>query len=128
LVAILRPDDAHHAACVREARLLRYPFQTSWAVLTEAAWLLRQTSTGISRLLDQVGKGLILPLDLKPAAAPWIAGFLDKYRDLGAQLADATLCYLAEREKINLVFTLDRRDFSVFRTEQGKAFTLVPGQ
>lgn len=34
--------------------------------------------------------------------------------------------HLAEREEIEHVFTLDRRDFSAFRTASGKALTLLP--
>ncbi len=77
-------------------------------------------------MLLQIRQGLILPLDLDSAAVPWLAKLLDKYRDLGAQLADASLCYLAEREQINSVFTLDRRDFTVYRIRQNQPLGLFP--
>ena len=41
-------------------------------------------------------------------------------------LADAALLYLAEREKIDTIFTLDRRDFSVYRSSRKRAFRVVP--
>jgi hypothetical protein len=63
---------------------------------------------------------------LDAGAIPWIRVFLEQYRDLAAQLADASLCYLAEREGINTIFTLDRRDFSVYRTRQNQPFSLLP--
>ena len=53
--------------------------------------------------------------------------FFAKYQDLRPQLADACLCYLAEREGIRTIFTLDRRDFSVIVDRQGKPFRRVPG-
>ena len=34
--------------------------------------------------------------------------------------------FIAEREGIGTVFTLDRRDFSVYRTTDGRALTVVP--
>jgi hypothetical protein len=34
--------------------------------------------------------------------------------------------YLAERLNIDSVFTLDRRDFSIYRTSAGKALQIVP--
>jgi hypothetical protein len=37
-----------------------------------------------------------------------------------------SLVYLAEREGIEAVFTLDVRDFSVYRTATGKALRIVP--
>ncbi len=51
---------------------------------------------------------------------------MDRYASLGAQLADAALMYIAEREGINTVFTLDRRDFSVYRTTDGRALSILP--
>jgi len=34
--------------------------------------------------------------------------------------------HLAERERIDRVFTIDRKDFSVYRTQAGKSLTLLP--
>jgi hypothetical protein len=44
---------------------------------------------------------------------------------LKPQLADASLMYVAEQNGIEHVFTLDRRDFTIFRC-RGKALTLIP--
>jgi predicted nucleic acid-binding protein len=41
-------------------------------------------------------------------------------------MADATLMFIAEREAVDTVFTLDRRDFSVYRTTDGRALNIVP--
>jgi predicted nucleic acid-binding protein len=57
---------------------------------------------------------------------PGIAAILARYRDLGIQLADASLVHLANRESIETVFTLDRRDFSVLRRTHGRKFRLIP--
>jgi uncharacterized protein len=126
LVALLRRDDASHVSCAETSREISYPLLTSWPVITEAAWLLRNTTDGVSKLLNQIESGLVAPLELDTAAAAWIRAFLEKYRDIGAQLADATICYLSQREETKTVFTLDRRDFSIYRTPDGQAFDLVP--
>jgi hypothetical protein len=34
--------------------------------------------------------------------------------------------YIAERESIGTVFTLDRRDFSIYRATDGRALNIVP--
>lgn len=39
--------------------------------------------------------------------------------------ADATLLLLAERSKVLVIATLDRRGFSIYRTPGGKAMRLV---
>ena len=78
------------------------------------------------RLLDFVSKGLVVCHHLEPAAADWLKRFLQQYADLGPQLADASLVYLADRLNTDSIFTLDRRDFTVFRSKQGKPFRLLP--
>ncbi|MBN1341817.1 MAG: hypothetical protein JXQ73_04015 [Phycisphaerae bacterium] len=65
-------------------------------------------------------------LELDADAPPWMATFMDRYQKLGAQLADASLVYLAEREGIETVFTLDRRDFLVYRVRGDKTLNLIP--
>ena len=42
------------------------------------------------------------------------------------QLADAALVYLANREGIDTIFTLDYRDFAVYRSAHKRAFRVVP--
>jgi hypothetical protein len=41
-------------------------------------------------------------------------------------LTDAALAYLAEREQVRTVFTLDRRDFSVIRLKRNRALKIIP--
>jgi hypothetical protein len=48
-----------------------------------------------------------------------------KYRDLPMDLADAALVRVAEREKISRVFTIDRRDFEVYRPRGIRRFTIL---
>jgi len=49
-----------------------------------------------------------------------------KYRELPMDVADAALVAVAEREGITRVFTLDRRDFEVYRPARIGRFSLVP--
>jgi len=126
LVAMLRRNDAEHARCIAAVRSMRTPLLTSVAVLTEACWLLRDLPSAVSQLLLEVEQSVVQPLDLDHNAYPWLRSFFSKYQDLRPQFADATLCYLAEREKIEVIFTLDRRDFQVYRDSRGKPFRLAP--
>lgn len=126
LVAILVPADPFHAPCTRILGELRQPLLTCWPVLTEAAWLVRKQVGGVSKLLGFVENRVVEVGDLGVGAATWIARFLDRYESLGAQLADAALAYLAEREDLETVFRLDRRDFLVYRRSNGGSFRLLP--
>lgn len=126
LVAIVSRRDAHHQVCVDQLRALRPPLLTCWPVLTEAAWLLRHEPSAIQRLLNSAETGFIKLLSFDEETPAWLATFLRRYRKLGAQLADGCLVYLAERENIDAIFTLDRRDFSVYRFKRNKSFQLLP--
>jgi hypothetical protein len=41
-------------------------------------------------------------------------------------LADAALVRVAERDGLDRVFTLDRRDFEIYRIAGRKAFRIIP--
>jgi hypothetical protein len=45
---------------------------------------------------------------------------------LRIQLADASLIHLVNREGIEIMFTLDRRDFGVLQMARGKKLRLIP--
>jgi uncharacterized protein len=54
LVALLNKRDAFHSICSEVATALPRPMISSWAVLAESAWLLRNTHNGQQRLLQLV--------------------------------------------------------------------------
>ena len=126
VVAILVESDEHHEACVEQLHHIRGPLLTCWPVITEAAWLLRAYPQAIRKLLSSFqGR----PFELVPLGEtdlPGIAAILAKYEGLGIQLADAALVHLANREGIESIFTLDRRDFGVLRLAHGKKLRLIP--
>lgn len=66
-------------------------------------------------------------LDIDQSTAgdlPKIAALLDKYRDLPADFADASLVALAERLNVSCVASVDS-DFAVYRTLGRRAFENV---
>ena len=126
LVAILSARDEHHERCNRAVELIQPPMLTCWPVVTEAAWLLRREASAVGRHLSAVREGWLELLPLEAGAAAPIARILEKYRDLDPQLADAALVHLAERERIDTIFTLDRRDFGVYRIGGRRRFRIVP--
>ena len=126
LVAILAEDDAAHDRCVDESQVLSTPFFTTWPVLTEAAWLLRDKPESIPKLMGLMEQGLVHCVELDAAAVPAISSLAAKYADIQPQLADLTLVYVAAREQIQTVFTLDHRDFVIYRNDRGRPFNLIP--
>jgi predicted nucleic acid-binding protein len=128
LIAIISRDDQHHETCTEQLRSLTPPLFTCWPVITEAAYLLRRDSAALQCLLGAFDVGLLKLFPLDEQAAPWLSAFLARYRDLSAQLADACLMFFAEREDIDTIFTLDRRDFRVFRLRGDRMLHLLPEQ
>lgn len=130
LVAILSRADQYHAACVKVLHQLPGPLFSCWPVITEAVWLLRLHPRAVQQLLrgcssEEGGRFLEL-LPLAGAEASAIAEVMEEYEDIRPQLADASLVYLADREGIDTIFTLDRRDFGVYRSAHKRAFRILP--
>jgi len=126
LVAIISPDDPHHEICSALLKSMPSPLLTCWPVITEAAWLLRQYPFGFERLLKGIQEGFLEILPVAGSETVFIGRILKKYASLRPQFADAMLVYLAARENLTTVFTLDRRDFSVYRAAGGRPFRLLP--
>jgi predicted nucleic acid-binding protein len=126
LVAIVRSREKAHKKCAAVLKTFRPPLLTCWPVLTEVAWLLRKVPGGMRAIGGLIDSGLVELAELDETALAWVIAFLDRYAPAGAQMADAALMYLAEREGIDTVFTLDRRDFSIYRTTDGRALTILP--
>ena len=126
IVAILSEADEHHEACVEQLRHIRGPLLTCWPVVTEAAWLLRAHPVAVGRLLSSFNGQPFELASLDEGDMCGIAAILAKYRSLGIQVADASLVHIANREGIETVFTLDRRDFGVLRLAGGKRIRLIP--
>jgi predicted nucleic acid-binding protein len=126
LVAIFSRPDRDHQVCVDALVELPERLLCCWPVITEAAWLLRDFSPGWQQLLTGIDRGFIEVLPLAGTEAKPIGQLMAKYKDMRPQFADAALVYLAHRELIETIFTLDRRDFSIYRNDRGRPFHLVP--
>ena len=126
LVAILSPEDAYHDACVNALQDMPGPLLSCWPVITEAAWLLRKSPRAVQRLLQSIDGRFLELLPLAGAEAGDIAALMKRYEDIHPQLADAALVYLAGREKIGTIFTLDRRDFNIYRSGRRSTIRIVP--
>jgi predicted nucleic acid-binding protein len=123
---VRNPADLHHQRCVAALRQIEPPLITTWAVLTEAAWLLRQDTEVVGRMLRGSAEGLFEVARLAGDELPALDALRRRYADLSPQLADLTLLHLAQRENYDTVFTLDRRDFTVFRIKGKKRLRLIP--
>jgi len=78
---------------------------------------------GLGSLLEG---GVVKILQLDGTDLPRMRELMRKYRDLPMDLSDAGLVRVAERERISRVFTIDRRDFELYRSRGVRRFTIIP--
>lgn len=126
LVAIVSERDTEHRRCLEQSRTISPPMVTCWPVVTEAAWLLRNRPSSVRGLFRAFEDGVLRLAHLDESDLPAIDGILKTYASLRPQLADASLVHLAEREQLLKVFTLDRRDFRVYRLSRNRRLQLIP--
>ena len=129
LVAIVDESDKDHRRCVNVLKQLVDPLVTTWPAVTEATYLLGQTRNPLDSqdaLLATIERQVVVVADLGPKDVPRLRALIRKYRDLPMDLADATLVCVAERDGIRQVFTLDTRDFEVYRIGRRETFTIIP--
>lgn len=126
LVALRNERDSRHAVCVEALKELPKPLLTCWPVLTEAAYLLRHYPRRVRELLASTDGEFLRVLALGHADTLAINSILEKYEDQSFQLADAALMHLAEREDVDAIFTLDRKDFQLYRVQGSVSLRLFP--
>jgi predicted nucleic acid-binding protein len=126
LVAVISQRDVHHVACRDVLASLREPMLTVWPAFTEAMHLLKPSADAQHALWSILGSGALGLANLDESDAPRMRELMRKYRDLPMDLADAALVRVAERERINRIFTTDRRDFAVYRPAGIRRFEIIP--
>ncbi|MCK6538000.1 MAG: PIN domain-containing protein [Polyangiaceae bacterium] len=126
LIALLDRSDPHHEACRKVFTAAKEPLLTVWPAFTEAMYLLSFSWQAQAALWEFLQAGALGLLPLDASDGPRMRELMEKYRDLPMDLADAALVRVAEREGIRKIFTIDRRDFLVYRPKRIRRFTILP--
>jgi uncharacterized protein len=128
LVALIHEDDDRHQACKETFLTLTEPLGTVWPVLTEAIYLLSFSWEAQIALWEMIETGAVEILVLGKDDVERMRELMRKYRDLPMDLADAALVRVAERERLRRIFTLDRRDFQIYRPSRIGRFAVLPSR
>jgi hypothetical protein len=126
ILALLDRRDHWHRACVDAYRNLRLPLLTSEAVLTELFHLLDFDRRAVERGWKLLESGMITMGSIENSELSSVHELMVRYEDRPMDFADATLVYLARRESISTVFTVDHNDFETYRIEGKRRFRIVP--
>jgi hypothetical protein len=128
LIALIHEDDNEHEHCREAFAPMDEPLGTVWPVVAEAMYLLSFSWRAQVALWEMLETGAveILPIGFDDVSR--MKELMRKYRDLPMDLADAALVRVAERERLRRIFTLDRRDFQIYKPSRIGRFTIFPSR
>jgi predicted nucleic acid-binding protein len=126
ILALIDKSDDWHEVCTSTFSGLPLPMLTSEAVLTELFHM-----AGVNRAKKEsawrfLRTGIIILATIEHSELEHIDALMSRYRDRPMDFADATLVYLAQRESLEVVFTVDQTDFSIYRIGGKKRFQIIP--
>ena len=127
-LAAQAPDQRHHEACAAVLRDAAGPFVLSPFVLAELDYLVGKLLgvDGEVRLLEEVVRKAYLHAPFREADIEAARHAIDRYRELGIGLTDASLVVLSRRYSTLDVLTLDDRHFRVLSGAGDAPFRLLP--
>jgi predicted nucleic acid-binding protein len=99
---------------------------TVWPAVVEAYYLLERDGGPSQQVLHWLQAAHVRIVDLRMQEIRRMWQLIRKYRDLPMDLADAALVAACERLKIRKVFTVDRRDFLIYRPTHIDQFEVLP--
>ncbi|MBX9604139.1 MAG: hypothetical protein K2X35_24260, partial [Bryobacteraceae bacterium] len=97
--------DRWHQACTRAFEHLRLPLLTSEAVLTELFHLTVDSRNAMEKTWSFLQSGAILVASIEPSELHEVHALMSRYWDRPMDFADASLVYLARRERLTTIFT-----------------------
>lgn len=128
IVALFDKDDQYHQVCVEILKGIKEPLITTWPVLTEAFYLLNFSWRVQDDLWQFIQRGGLKVDPLEESIYFRLRELMKKYHDLPMGLADASLVLLGEEKKLSTVFTLDHKDFLIYRPKHKRRFSLLPSK
>lgn len=125
-LAILNERDPWHDLCLETFRQLPLPLLTSEAVLTELFHLVGRFRSDAESAWALIRSGALALATIAESELSPLHELMTRYSDHPMDFADATLVYLAKRESISTIFTVDHADFSTYRIEGKRRFRILP--
>jgi predicted nucleic acid-binding protein len=99
---------------------------TTEPILTETVYLLGPSLKAPKTAIEFILNGGATLVPQSSASLSKSLTFMEKYRDIPMDFADATLVVLAEETGVQEIFTLDNGGFRTYRIRGKKTFTVWP--
>lgn len=128
LLAWLDGSERLHRQVADAMAAVEPPYLLSPFVLAELDYLLatRVGARAQRALLDEVARGVYRLEPFSAADVERALAILDRFSDLEAGIADASLVVLSERHRTRDLLTLDERHFRILTPSTGVPFRLLP--
>lgn len=115
LIALFDRSDKFHNKVLDFLKTYKGKLVTSWAVITEVSHMLDFNLQVQIDFLKWCEVGGIEVYDISQTEISNIRIMMEKYIDVPMDLADATLMYIANKENIKNILSIDS-DFDIYRT------------
>ncbi len=122
IIALFDRNDQYHKMVLNFLREYQGRLISTWPVLTEVCYMLDFSTETQLDFLDWVRDGGIEIHNLEQWQLGGIREKIEKYSDLPADFADASLLQVAESRNLFNIITVDR-DFNIYRSTDDKPFT-----
>jgi uncharacterized protein len=126
ILALLDRNDRWHSRCATAIRQLRLPLLTSEAALTELFHLVGDSRREVEAARKFVRSGALVLGTIEDTEMQHLQTLMARYWDRPMDFADATLVFLAKRESITTILTVDHADFATYRIEGKRRFRVLP--
>lgn len=126
ILALLDRKDRWHHICVEAFAQLRLPLVTSEAVLAELFHLVGDSRQEMEAAWRFVRSGAVVVAAIENSELPQVQALMLRYWDRPMDFTNGTLVYLAKREAVSTIFTVDHADFETYRIEGRRRFRVVP--
>jgi len=125
LVAYFNGDDKWHAWSVGALNNLGYPFCATELVVGEVCYFLRKYTRNDSmrEFWELIESGDLHVCATLPEAAPRMKALMEQYERM--DVADASLVVLSERYPQAKLITIDRKDFTFYRRNNGSSVPCI---
>ena len=115
LIALFDRSDKYHSKVLDFIKSYKGKLITSWAVITEVSHMLDFNLQVQIDFLKWCEVGGIEVYDISQTEISSIRIMMEKYIDVPMDLADVTLMYIANKENIKNIVSIDS-DFDIYRT------------
>jgi predicted nucleic acid-binding protein len=115
LIALFDRSDKYHQKCLHFIKGYNGKLITTWSVITEVSHMLDFNLQVQIDFLKWIELGGLNIYDIAQDDITNIRTMMEKYGDIPMDLADATLMYIANKENIRDIISIDS-DFDIYRT------------